>query len=149
GLIRSRVPPPPSLEYIFFILRFGRWLREQGADRKPRFIHRADLYRHVNGIVDGPVDYLEFGVASGVSFRKWVALNTNPASRFIGFDTFEGLPEDLVLFDHTTPKGFFSRQGQPPVIDDGRVRFEKGLFYDTLRPFLCGFRPLNRLVVHL
>src|SRR5262245_52787878 len=98
-LMRSRLSPLTTLEYVSYLLRFGRWLREQGADRKPRFVHRADLYEYVNGIVAGPVDYLEFGVASGVSFRKWVTINTHPGSRFFGFDTFDGLPEDLVLFN--------------------------------------------------
>ena len=60
---------------------------------------------------DAPIDYLEFGVADGASLRSWCALNQRPESRFFGFDTFTGLPEDWAA-DH--PKGTFNRDGIPP-----------------------------------
>src|SRR5689334_11269923 len=41
------------------------------------------------------INYLEFGVADGHSFRWFVQQNANPGSRFYGFDTFTGLPEDF------------------------------------------------------
>jgi len=37
---------------------------------------------------------LEFGVWQGESTRFFAGLNRSPSSRFYGFDSFEGLPED-------------------------------------------------------
>ncbi len=93
-----------------------------------------------------PVDYLEFGVAGGESFRSWLALDRNPGSRFIGFDSFEGLPEN---WQADTPAGTFSTGGCVPVVDDPRASFVKGLFQDTVDAFSLGFAPQNRLVMHL
>lgn len=36
--------------------------------------------------------FLEFGVLDGDSIRHWAGLNANPGSRFVGFDSFEGIP---------------------------------------------------------
>ena len=72
--------------------------------------------------------YLEFGVYGGYSFRWWVSHNRHLQSRFIGFDTFEGLPEDWGIFK----KGDMSAGMKVPDIDDSRVSFAKGLFQETL-----------------
>jgi len=47
------------------------------------------------------------------------------------------------------PKGHFGVDGVIPQLIDPRVKFLKGLFQDTLPPFLNSFQPKNRLVVHL
>jgi O-methyltransferase len=74
--------------------------------------------------------YLEFGVASGSSFFWWMKKNTNTNSLFRGFDTFEGLPEDWGGFK----KGAMAfDQAQ---VNDGRAEFIKGIFQDSLYPFL-------------
>jgi hypothetical protein len=74
--------------------------------------------------------YLEFGVASGSSFFWWMKKNTNPDSLFRGFDTFEGLPEDWGGFK----KGAMAfDQAQ---VNDGRAEFIKGIFQDSLFPFI-------------
>ena len=56
-----------------------------------------------------PLDYLEFGVYEGDSIRMWIELNKNPASRFVGFDSFEGLPE---AWDTAMGAGSFDLGGQ-------------------------------------
>ncbi len=75
--------------------------------------------------------YLEFGVAGGNSFNKFLTLNSNPTSRFYGFDTFEGLPENW---------GSFFKKGDMsynvPELKDNRAKYIKGLFQDSLVPFL-------------
>jgi O-methyltransferase len=92
------------------------------------------------------INYLEFGVWQGESFRKWLAGNPNPESRFAGFDTFMGLPEDWTA---DAPKGTFSTGGTPPAIEDPRGEFVVGLFQDTLNDFIARFDWSRRLVVHV
>ncbi|MEM7625354.1 MAG: hypothetical protein AAF333_06985 [Planctomycetota bacterium] len=75
-----------------------------------------------------PILFLEFGVFEGNSIRRWAGLNTHPDSRFVGFDSFEGLPIPW----RQRPAGHFSTNGQPPAIDDPRVGFVKGWFHQTV-----------------
>ncbi len=75
--------------------------------------------------------YLEFGVASGASFKWWLNENNNTNSFFRGFDTFEGLPESWGTF---YAKG--SMQAALPDFKDERALFLKGLFQNTLPAFL-------------
>lgn len=74
--------------------------------------------------------YLEFGVFSGTSFKWWLNANKNTASRFYGFDTFEGLPEDWHFFK----KG--DMMAAIPSVNDERALFVKGLFQHTLFNFI-------------
>jgi len=109
------------------------------------FEDRLALYRHINRrIGDVPINYLEFGVHQGESIRQWSSLNRNPASRFVGFDSFEGLPEAWDYLD----KGAFSTGGQLPTIADNRVSFVPGWFQDTLDGFLHDFMPRGRIVIN-
>jgi hypothetical protein len=57
---------------------------------------RERMYDYVNefSIKGEAIDYLEFGVWNGRSIRYWANLNKNENSRFFGFDSFQGLPED-------------------------------------------------------
>jgi hypothetical protein len=110
---------------------------------------RGMLYRavHDKAVKNRPIDYLEFGVFQGESMRQWTAINTNPKSRFYGFDSFEGLPEDWSAGQKR--KGSFTTDGRMPVLDDPRVQFVKGWFNKTLVPFLTTFTPENMLVLHM
>lgn len=112
-----------------------------------KYEDRHKFYQCVNEryVKKAPIDYLEFGVAGGDSIRHWLRLNSNVESRFFGFDSFEGLPED---WHSNAPKGTFSRKGSIPQIDDSRVKFIKGLFQKSLPQFLESFFVQNRLVVH-
>lgn len=79
-----------------------------------------------------PINYLEFGVAGGQSFDWFMSKNTNVESRFYGFDTFDGLPEDWGPFK----KGAFTNNNQMPLMKDARGKFYKGLFQQTVPRFL-------------
>jgi hypothetical protein len=80
-------------------LRFARWRRmhpvARPADRK-RWHDRTWLYQSViekEGLDRTPIDFWEFGVFRGDSLFWWLKNISNAESRFLGFDTFTGLPE--------------------------------------------------------
>lgn len=107
---------------------------------------RYPLYQWVlekENLILNPVNYLEFGVASGQSIRWFLSQITNPESRFYGFDTFTGLPEDFGVYK----KGMFNNNTQPPPIDDKRVKFYQGLFQQTLPGFLKGLNTNRRNII--
>jgi hypothetical protein len=108
---------------------------------------RYELYNYVFEKEDlqGPINYLEFGVANGVSFNWWMERNTHPGSAFYGFDTFTGLPEDFGPYK----KGTFNTSHNIPAIKDGRGKFYQGLFQQTLPGFLKTFDNKNRSIVML
>ncbi len=116
----------------------------------PYFPHRFELYADLQSkkLSGEPIDYLEFGVRYGDSLFKWSSLNTHPESRFIGFDSFEGIPEDWVSVTGESKKGAMSVGGVVPATNDPRIRFVKGWFNETLRPFLKDFTPHSRLIIH-
>jgi hypothetical protein len=94
-------------------------------------------------LLNQPVNYLEFGVAGGASFRWFLQQNTHPDSRFYGFDTFTGLPEDFGSYK----KGTFNTNNEVPQINDPRGSFFQGLFQQTLPGFLPHLRKGIRNVV--
>lgn len=111
------------------------------------YARRDQFYKYIseNFCRDEQIVYLEFGVHQGYSIGRWVELNTHPDSRFFGFDTFQGLPEDWKSYS----AGHFSTQGQMPDIRDPRVRFVAGMFQDTLTATLPQIPSDGRLVVHI
>ncbi|HEX4851231.1 MAG TPA: class I SAM-dependent methyltransferase, partial [Puia sp.] len=82
--------------------------------------------------------YLEFGVASGQSFFWWTKNNKNPGSKFFGFDTFEGLPEDWGGYK----KGEMAHAENEVSTEDERTEFVKGIFQDTLDGFISKHREI-------
>jgi O-methyltransferase len=109
---------------------------------------RYQLYEAINRqevLSDIPIDYFEFGVAGGYSFRWWLQKNTHAASRFFGFDTFEGLPEKWGGFE----KGSMAYAMETLQVTDIRASFYKGLFQETLIPFLDSYENKNRKLVHI
>ena len=109
---------------------------------------REKLYAEVSKaekLHDVPIDYFEFGVCGGNSFKWWLDHNRDPSSRFFGFDTFEGLPESFGHFQ----KGSMAVALESLNINDPRAQFYKGLFQDTLIPFLEAYKGTNRKLIHL
>lgn len=91
------------------------------------------------------IDYFEFGVCGGHSFKWWLEHNKNTGSKFYGFDTFEGLPENFGPF----AKGSMAVALESLNINDPRASFYKGLFQDTLVPFLDNYRSDRKKLIHL
>ncbi len=98
--------------------------REQHACREAK--DRDELFKlaHENVRPPGPVTYLEFGVHQGSSIKKWMELNTDGNSRFFGFDSFEGLPEE---WNQEKGKGFFNVGGKlfPKSIDPASDLYQR------------------------
>lgn len=112
----------------------------------PSLPTREAMWDHAADRLPAEIDYLEFGVHEGHSILHWAKRNEAPASRFFGFDSFRGLPED---WSRAYPKGHFDIGGQPPETRDPRIEFVPGMFQDTLPAFLRSFSPRSRLVVHI
>jgi len=140
---------------LAYMSRLSRWAHQQKKKKvfndffayKFDYNKRLSLYQHITDseTKNEPIEYLEFGVAGGSSFRWWVEHNTNTQSRFHGFDTFEGLPEDWGPFK----AGDMSTGSKPPDIHDTRVTFYKGLFQQTLPGFIKDYSSQNRKVIHM
>jgi O-methyltransferase len=109
---------------------------------------RYKLYEEIGkqeSIFTQPIDYFEFGVASGKSFKWWLEHNSNSSSHFFGFDTFEGLPEKWGPFE----KGAMAHSLESLNINDPRAEFYKGLFQQTLIPFLEKYDNQNKKLIHI
>jgi len=114
---------------------------------RPHFPTRFEMHRYVREQLSEPLDYLEFGVWKGNSLRLWTEIAPDPQSRFFGFDTFTGLPEKWEMGANSLEAGTF-KVDELPIFADPRVTLVKGLFQDTLRPFVRDFKRSQRMVVH-
>ncbi|MGH8980728.1 MAG: class I SAM-dependent methyltransferase [Acidimicrobiales bacterium] len=109
----------------------GRWLAGTGR-RVPNLKDRFAVFDIAVDKVRGSQPlYLEFGVYRGRTIRYWASRVRAPEAHFVGFDSFEGLPED---WQAGAGRGSFS-VGTPPDIDDPRVSFVVGWFTETLADF--------------
>jgi hypothetical protein len=97
-----------------------------------------------------PILYLEFGVYNGNSMRAIATRFRHPEARFVGFDSFEGLPETWHYTSHVFKKGTFTTAGRLPAISDPRISFVKGWFQNTLPEFLATLHlpPQQPVLVH-
>jgi len=142
------------LPAVGYLSKLSSWLEKT---QKPSFDdfyvpdrvydRRYSLYETIisNHLKDR-FDYLEFGVAAGVSFKWWINRVKGPECRFYGFDTFTGLPEAWNVFK----AGDMSADGSfPDVGGDSRVSFYKGVFQETLPGFLETFKNENQKVLHM
>src|ERR1700740_220435 len=150
------VPFKHGMLNIIYLSKISEWHRKQpkikfndfytkGWDYNKRYKLYEFLFEEEK--VNDKIVYLEFGVASGKSFKWWVEHNTNAEAEFHGFDTFTGLPEDWGPFK----AGAMRNGNKPPEIDDKRVTFYTGLFQQTLPGYIEKLRQDNskRKVIHL
>jgi len=114
-------------------LAVGHWMHARGFALHRPARTREDIFRTIADTVRGTrVLYLEFGVLRGESLRCWSGLLDHPDSRLVGFDSFQGLPEDWTRLEGI---GSYSTHGDIPVIDDPRVELRIGWFNETLPRF--------------
>jgi hypothetical protein len=112
------------------------------------YSRRYNLYEAISKaeqLENSAIDYFEFGVCGGHSFKWWLEHNKNADSKFYGFDTFEGLPEAFGPFE----KGSMAVALESLNISDPRASFYKGLFQDTLIPFLDHYNSGRKKLIHL
>ncbi len=145
------------LIFIGNSIKLSRWINDQRKAKLEfddyfklvrNYNERFKLHQYVmklENLSNEQIDYLEFGVAGGTSFEWWLRENKNGGSRFFGFDTFEGLPDDW---------GIFKKGEMTPNylnFQDKRYKFIKGLFQDTMTEFLenTAFDPNIKRVIHL
>ncbi|MBL7932874.1 MAG: hypothetical protein JNL60_13275 [Bacteroidia bacterium] len=84
---------------------------------------------NINGL------WMEFGVGMG-STIDFIA-DKAFGQTIIGFDSFEGLPEDWKMSDSLTYlKGHYALNGTIPPLKSGNIRLVKGNFNQTLPEFL-------------
>ncbi|HVX51097.1 MAG TPA: class I SAM-dependent methyltransferase [Chitinophagaceae bacterium] len=125
---------------MYYLTKFSKWARQHSKlayndfPSKWSYDKRYPMYKWVidNENLSEAINYIEFGVASGQSFKWFLNENKHPGSRFYGFDTFDGLPEDWGPYK----KGAFSTNNNVPEINDARGLFYRGLFQQTLPGFL-------------
>jgi O-methyltransferase len=145
------------LIFIGNSLKLSSWIANQRKNKLP-FDDYFKIFRNYKGrfklhefvitsenLKNPQIDYLEFGVAEGISFEWWLKENQNAKSRFFGFDTFEGLPQDWGIFK----KG---EMGSNELrFQDNRYKFIKGLFQLTLPELLKNieFDSKVKKVIHL
>jgi O-methyltransferase len=148
--IAKALPSSVRVEVVCSLPKIETWRKKYVGNDCPTFPERTELYDYLqaNVIQDRAIDYLEFGVYRGESISHWTHINRNDQSRFFGFDTFTGLPEDWKKFSGDMDKDTFDCGGATPQLNDGRVEFIKGLFQDTLDPMLANFTPRSQFVLH-
>lgn len=146
--------PGNKLVFLGQLSRLSRWIhrnKKKGFNDfysyKFNYDKRLDLFAYLieKEKLNTALDYLEFGVAAGHSFRWWAAHITDPGATFNGFDTFTGLPEDWGPFK----KGDMSASNAVPEMDDARCHFHTGLFQQTLIPFLANYQSDRRRIIHM
>jgi O-methyltransferase len=147
------VLPARKLTKLGYTSHLSRWIQEN----RPSFSSfpyngfdgnlRYDLYKHLikTENLDDAIDYLEFGVATGYSFKWWESKITHKDAIFHGFDTFTGLPEDWGHFK----KGDMTSNNENPEIDGTRHHWHQGLFQVTLPRFLEKYIGHRKKIIHL
>ena len=141
--------------YLAYLAKLSGWVakNKSGAFYSDFYSYRFNygkrtlVYQWINEkyLKDIPISYLEFGVAGGHSFQWWTENQKHQDSRFFGFDTFTGLPENWNIFK----KGSMSADGKLPELADSRCTFKKGLFQKTLPSFLKDYTFGKRNVIHM
>lgn len=155
GLHNFVRPFENPLMNLLYMSKMSRWRRDNTVkgyndwyQRNWVYDRRYNLYKDIiqqEALNSQPIDYFEFGVSGGLSFKWWLEQQTDPQSRFFGFDTFEGLPEAYGSF----AKGEMAAALESLNITDPRASFYKGLFQDTLVDFLENYDNKNRKLIHL
>jgi len=139
---------------LTYLSKLSKWCKDNAQlhlndfyNGRVKYEDRFKLHEYIFKIenLHEEINYLEFGVADGISLKWWVNKNRNANSKFIGFDTFTGLPEDFGVMK----KKDYDTKGILPNVDDSRVDFKAGLFQHSLPRFINEFNFDKRTVLHM
>ena len=119
--------------YDAVFLRSGKSMRRYAIDQA--------LLNHQPGYF-----YFEFGVYTGNSLNQMSEWLGN--IKIYGFDSFEGLREDMIGGYPDNPKGQFNRNKQPPRLNNNCVPVV-GWIQDTLPKFISENPSLKINFVHI
>lgn len=146
GLFIKYFPNIEAGRILFFLPK----IREYDFSTSKPFSKREEIYDFLNTqfVSNQSLSYLEFGVYKGDSIKYWAKINKKIDSEFIGFDTFTGLPENWQNITGAMRKNHFDTNGIAPEFGDSRCHFIKGMFQDTLEPFLKNFSSKEILLIH-
>jgi O-methyltransferase len=144
--------PQKTFGFLSQIAKTSKWIQKHKdidftnfPTKKFDYNKRYDLYSYVieKENLNTNIDYFEFGVFQGKSFKWWMQQIKDEEARFYGFDTFTGLPEDWGPFK----KGDLANNNTIPEISDNRHKFFQGLFQQTLPEFLKNYDNSCRKVI--
>ena len=133
---------PDSFAFRYFsrLPEFNTWKKNHIKDTTPSFEQREQLYEFLykNKVNGEAINYFEMGVWFGAAIKSWNQLDSNPQSKYFGFDTFTGLPETWEGLTANAEPGTFNVGGsiENVKINDSRVELIEGLFQDTVPGFL-------------
>jgi O-methyltransferase len=143
------------MQNAYYMSKLSKWRKHTEVkgyndwyQGKWEYTRRINLYEAIiasEKLDTTAIDYFEFGVCGGSSFKWWLEHNQQADSKFYGFDTFEGLPEAFGPFG----KGSMAVALESLNINDPRATFYKGLFQDTLVPFLDQYKSGRRKLIHM
>jgi len=113
-LVHSPLKYCERIDALLRLTLLKAWINDNQPHRY--FASRESLYAHVAKTIIGnvPISFLEFGVYQGASMQAWTNLNTADESEFIGFDSFEGLPETWVNVKMILPRGLSQQRERFP-----------------------------------
>jgi hypothetical protein len=143
----------------FFLLlghlaKVSQWISKNKKDgkhdfysKKRNYNKRYELYDYIlkEEKIDENIDYLEFGVASGNSFKWWLNKIKDDKSRFYGFDTFTGLPEKWGPYNI----GEMKPKKKIPEFHDERSTLINGIFQKSLNEFLNMYELHRKKIIHM
>ena len=114
-IILKILPDSDRFRSLAYRPKFETWRKHHSGDY-PLFDTRLLMYGYVNSeiICNKPIHYLEFGVYKGRSINYFANINTHLDSRFVGFDTFTGLPEDWIELTRKVKRATFDTGGELP-----------------------------------
>ena len=135
------------MDYLNFVKKHSKTGQiNDYYNKSTKYENRYQLHNSIlKDLKNKSILYYEFGVAGGDMIRYWSTQNQSKDSRFVGFDSFEGLPES---WENKAEK-HFNQGGKFPDIKDSRVSFVKGWFQDSVYEKLSHSEFNKQCVFHL